>query len=371
LCMIMSVLKYEDLPLHKVNSDLVYLQENMPLPESKKGMPYKFKTYQDVDEPLFDPTLHLDLEDPEYVVTLPDFKPVDKVKEAGSLAYSKAFQFLSKEGLEVFRKIVEREAPEVAPSRGSRIALRGLHYSSPWVRDLCRHPHVLDHVSRIVGEKVVSSHDLPAHPQVNLSIPGAEGSAEFWHWDSITYVGNFLISDMEEMKGGELEVIKMEKREGMKALVNGTLSLDQLQRVNYEAPGRCVLAQGSEILHHVTPVRSDTQRVVVVLAFCAANVFQSDKMVLQTYIQEDRPSGNRSGLYEFFRGKAWVCGNALVGMSKVIPYNEDGKMMANRLRSVADELQRCADLVEEKTNDTIGFFDESKKQFEDDWLKGI
>ena len=33
--------------------------------------------------------------------------------------------------------------------------------------------------------------------------------------------------------------------------------------------------------------------------------------------QEDRPRGNRSGLYEFFRGKAWVCGHALVGMAKV------------------------------------------------------
>ena len=28
--------------------------------------------------------------------------------------------------------------------------------------------------------------------------------------------------------------------------------------------------------------------------------------------------GNRSGVYEFFRGKAWVCGHALVGMAKVV-----------------------------------------------------
>ena len=54
-----------------------------------------------------------------------------------------------------------------------------------------------------------------------------------------------------------------------------------------------------------------------IIPFCPANVFQSDKMVVQTYIQEDRPRGNRSGLYEFFRGKAWVCGHALVGMAKV------------------------------------------------------
>ena len=25
------------------------------------------------------------------------------------------------------------------------------------------------------------------------SIPGQGGAAEFWHWDSITYVGNFII----------------------------------------------------------------------------------------------------------------------------------------------------------------------------------
>ena len=30
------------------------------------------------------------------------------------------------------------------------------------------------------------------HPCLS-SIPGKDGAAEFWHWDSITYVGNFLI----------------------------------------------------------------------------------------------------------------------------------------------------------------------------------
>ena len=30
-------------------------------------------------------------------------------------------------------------------------------------------------------------------PQINSSVPGLGGAAEFWHWDSITYVGNFII----------------------------------------------------------------------------------------------------------------------------------------------------------------------------------
>ena len=44
--------------------------------------------------------------------------------------------------------------------------------------------------------------------QVNKSVPGLGGAAEFWHWDSIPYVGNFLLNPMEDMEGGELEMIK-------------------------------------------------------------------------------------------------------------------------------------------------------------------
>jgi len=363
----MSVKNYTTLPMYKTNSDLSYLHESLPLPDCKKGLPYTYKTYEDVDEPTFDPSIHLDLQMPEFVTTFPNYKKSSKGKE-GNLAYSKPFQILSNEGLKVLRKIVKRETPSVAPSRGSRIAIRGLHYSSPWVRDFHRCPLVLEHVSSIVGEKLVVTHDLPSAPQVNSSVPGMEGAAEFWHWDSISFVGNFLITDMDEMEGGELEIIKMEKYAGMKALCEGTLKQNDVEKVSYEGPGKMLLCQGSEILHHVTPIKSNNVRTVVIFCFARANVFQPDKMVLQTYIQEDKPAGNKSGIYEFFRGKAWVCGNALVGMSKVIPYTEDNVSMADRLRSVAEELNRCADLIEEKTNDTIGFFDESVGKFEEDWF---
>ena len=41
-----------------------------------------------------------------------------------------------------------------------------------------------------------------------------------------------------------------------------------------------------------------------------------------------------------------------------IPYTEDGKMLGSRLRSVVHELERVADLLEGKTSDAIGFFNE-------------
>ena len=155
----------------------------------------------------------------------------------------------------MIRKIVERETPSVEPSRGSRIGIRGLFYSSPWIRDLHSCPQVLDHVSAIAGERLVYTHNLPSAPHINSSVPGAKGAAEFWHWDSIGFVGNFLITDMEEQDGGDLEIITKEKHAGMKALVDGNLRDNDIEKINYEAPGKMVLAQGSEILHHVTPIK--------------------------------------------------------------------------------------------------------------------
>jgi len=366
----MSVRNFDMLPMYKLNADLSYNHPTIPLPDSKEGLPYPYRTYDDVDEPVFDPTIHLNLEIPHFVKTLPEYKKESKA-ENGNLAYSKPFQVLSKEGLKVLRMIADRDMPDVAPSRGSRIALRGLYYSSPWVRDFHSCPLLLDHVSAVAGERLVVTHDLPSAPQINSSVPGLKGSAEFWHWDSINYVGNFLINDMKNVEGGDLEIIKMEKHAGMKALIEGNLRPTDLEKVSYEAPGKMMLCQGSEILHHVTPIRSSIKRTVVILAFARADVFKPDKMVMQTYVQEDRPRGNKSGLYEFFRGRAWVCGNALMGMTRVVPYTEDGEQLAGRLRAVADELKRGADLVEEVTNDTIGFFDETKKKFEEDWIKKI
>jgi len=352
---------------HKVNSDLEYFTPIMPVPEFKKGLPYRFNEYSEVpDEPKFNPAVHLVMDTPQYVTRLPDYKRVKSLEgeEPGRLAYCQPVQFLSEEGVRVMRNIVKREQdPKGAATRGTRVSLRGLYYRSPWVRDLANSEEVLDYMSSIAGERLVPSHMINSMPQVNASVPGMTGATEFWHWDSISYVANFLLNDTDEMEGGDLEIIRMEKRAGMKALVEGSLPTDAVEKLVYGPPGSMVMAQGSEILHHVTPMKSKFSRVVAILCFAPANVYRPDKMSLYADEQEDRAHGWQGiTAYEFFRGKSWVCGQALTGMASKVPHTENRKKLAERLRSVVHELERVADILEEKTTDIIGHFDEDNKK---------
>ena len=104
-----------------------------------------------------------------------------------------------------------------------------------------------------------------------------------WHWDSVAYTGVILLNDFNDFVGGELECMRMEKRRALKELASHSniLTLYALYQllliilqvankvakgvhtdvINYEKPGRMILAQGSEVLHHVTPVLSKSRRL--------------------------------------------------------------------------------------------------------------
>ena len=74
--------------------------------------------------------------------------------------------------------------------------------------------------------------------------------------------------------------------------------------------GKMILAQGSEILHHVTPVTSSgTQRISMIFGYAPANVFQPPKTILKTFQKVDQK--HHMADYEFFREKAWQAKHCL------------------------------------------------------------
>ena len=91
----------------------------------------------------------------------------------------------------------------------------------------------------------------------------AEVPIDPWHWDSVAYTGVILLNEVTQMDGGALELMKMEKRKALKELEANRIVHDvHTDIIGYENPGKMIFAQGSEVLHHVTPVLNDERRLV-------------------------------------------------------------------------------------------------------------
>jgi len=350
--------------IYAKNIGVIENMEVLPLPP-KEDLPFDLNTYDDVDEPLFDPKIHLDLGMPDYIKCFPDFKPMkttpqfDPEDNGSRFAYSAPFQIFSEEGIKVIKKIIERERKQgVGPktARGNKIALRGLYYLSPWIRDLQNCRELRNHFQSVVGEELVPHPSFCNAPQVNLSLDGAKGPVDVWHYDSVAYTGVVLLNDISEMKGGKLEIMQHDKHYALDLLSKGKDY--KCEAVGYERPGKMILAQGSEILHHVTPVENKCTRISLIFGYAPANCFQPPKTILKTMQKVD--TIHRMANYEFFREKAWQTMNCLNSYVKHMPYTPSGNLLGEKLRAVADELKRAADLLQDIEDDTIKMFDEQK-----------
>lgn len=350
--------------IYSKNLDAKCIQAPLPLPPTK-GLPFKINTYDDVDEPRFDPLIHLKLEMPQYVRVLPDFKEMKKTPafiddDNGSrFAYSAPFQVFSQEGMRVLRKIIDREKVLGVPpssARGNKIALRGLYYTSPFVRDLQACPMLREHFKLIAGEELVPHPSFCNSPQVNLSVCGAKGNVDIWHYDSVAYTGVVLLNNVEELQnGGKLEIMQHDKHHALDLLAQRKPY--KTEAIGFEKAGKMILAQGSEILHQVTPVHANVTRISLIFAYAPANSFQPPKTILRTMQRVDRI--HQMATYEFFREKAWQSLGCLKHYVDQLPFTTNGEFLGEKLRSVAGELTRCADLLQGIEDDTIKNFNEN------------
>lgn len=195
-----------------------------------------------------------------------------------------------------------------------------------------------------------------------MSIDGAKGPVDVWHYDSIAYTGVVLLNDVEVMEGGELEIMNHDKHQALKLLSQGSQTYKS-EVISYEKPGKMILAQGSEILHHVTPVTNDVKRISLIFGYGPANAFQPPKTNLATMQRVD--TFHQVADYEFFREKAWQTMHCLKHYVETIP-KSPSLVLGEKLRVVANELIRAADILEGKTQDTIVIFNEDVGKMEKD-----
>ena len=143
----------------------------------------------------------------------------DLIKYYNFIKIYTLIKVLSEKGVEVMREIVLRnESSAVGPenARGSKKALRGLYYLSPFVRDFQNCPQLRNYFKEIVGEALIPHCLLSNDPQVNFSVPSKDAPMDPWHWDSVAYTGVIVLNDMTNFVGGALEIMNMEKKLALK-----------------------------------------------------------------------------------------------------------------------------------------------------------
>lgn len=186
-----------------------------PFPEPKLR-PFQ---WTDVDEPLFQPEIHLapwDLNELRKSATtingMYQLEPSHPVPEHlnNAFAFSKTFRVLSEEGYRIARAILEREYDNgfVQPDRRIQLCLRGVTYRSPFLRAFSESPRIRELACALTGENLCIHGMISNHAHINWGVPhnnvGEIKSVDQWHQDSVSHVLIVLMSEMEESEGGVL-----------------------------------------------------------------------------------------------------------------------------------------------------------------------
>lgn len=100
-----------------------------------------------------------------------------------------------------------------------------------------------------------------------------------WHFDSVDYVLVIILSDITDMQGGELQVLR-KNLGGVEATLRMTqegVPDEYVESQSYQSAGFGIMAQGSKIFHRVTPVLAAREdRVSLVISFSRAEAFGED-----------------------------------------------------------------------------------------------
>merc|ERR1711957_166841 len=208
-----QLIKHLVLAFFSFNSVATNTPYHIPCPEfpSHRHADYP----EDTDETIvYDSDVHLDIVEPKTVKTLkfetmpfaearaqPDYDP----------AYSAPTRVLSKEGVKALKAIVLKHAHLAKTNPRQAAALRGLAYKSKFIRDMMSDQKLLAFYSKLAGQPVCFSSFSMGSPQANLGkISKVRKDVDKWHFDSVDFVMVIILSDMDDMVGGELEVLKMD-----------------------------------------------------------------------------------------------------------------------------------------------------------------
>lgn len=283
-------------------------------------------------------------------------------KHVEDLAYTEPFRVLSDEGVAAMNQIISEneESMAIVTPRNPKI-IRGLGFTSDFVREFNQSPELLSHLSTFANVPICAHTMTTNYSQINFGEPPKEGEesakpADVWHLDSVDYVLVVVLTDGFE--GGELLVSSMDPNQAMTKIRANELPSELTVANKYPKPGYGIFMQGSRIAHAVSPLTGgSSSRVTAVNSYTSMDISRVDRPSIYTALSVN----HTKDVYDpdYLRHVALRCGWKLDELVKNPSYDcpEKGEAV---LDLVIEQLTLARSLMKGDTTPDIPFSNDMK-----------
>ena len=298
------------------------------------------------NEPVFDPDLHLQLEQPTDIVMLEDlgYSADEIATKATRMAASSPFRLLSDEGVAVMLDVARALRVFHRPA-GDRIErmTRGGCYRSRWLRDLCMDPDVTAHLSAIYGVDV-RPHAMPLHlGHLNFEPTKINTSVDKWHHDTLPLDFVLMVTDPNSVAGGEFEYFVGTKDEAAALAAEGrTPPRDRVVAPEFGGAGYAIALHGNMVVHRAAPLTDLSERITMVNGYVSADRAIDDQSRSVDLIGVDDPECLWT---EWAKFAAWRSHGRLTTLLDELPFTADRDTVIAQLESsIADVRQAITEM---------------------------
>lgn len=306
------------------------------------------------DEPLFNPAVHLQLEEAEQRWLLEDFgySTAQIAACPSNVAAAGPFRVLSDEGAAVLVETSRRLEVDKQYSENLAPSVRFPAYRSRFIRDLATD---LD-VAHFVGGQLRAT--LIPHPLTGVALTHLNYSSEEigvsidrWHNDAVSVACVMAASDPSIWAGGRFEFFAGTTTEVADLNQAGSsIPGDRTMSADFPAPGWAMAVQGNRVVHRAAPLDKAAERTTFIVTYAASELSLPEVDSLRPYTAMG-PS--HVAYSEWARYKAWRARARIDQLLDELPFTDDRQVLIDALDEVRTELDAA---IEDISDGTIGDF---------------
>lgn len=292
-----------------------------------------------VNGPVFDPKVHLQLEEPEKVYSLEDFGHSKKAALAApfNLAVTTPFRILSKTGVKALNESIEQLKEFKRESDRMANFIRGSVFYSPFIRGLCQSREVSEFIRKFAGASVLPHPMALYQGHINLC-PEEEGrEVDRWHTDTVTLDYVLMATEPSSFQGGHFEFFQCTKAQAIRSMIREEAE-PHIVKVEFPEAGYAILQQGNMVVHRASAVSKGTERTTLVQSYIpdATNFHDISKL------DDCKLVDPHDILFtEWARYKAFLSQRKLDHLIESLAYNVDKNQVCMELRKAIRDVEEA------------------------------